>query len=121
MCQSTHGNDKNEYSSPEMRAFINKKQNKIVRKVKKLDKNIKKISIPVILHLTFGLSQYSYKTNTSGQKSRTHEICGEHNASDDRTLDGTSLNNFYITHPRTKNNVIKGTQIKSVFLCNNYI
>jgi len=35
MCQSTHGNDKNEYSSPEMRAFINKKQNKIVRKVKK--------------------------------------------------------------------------------------
>ena len=82
MCQSTHGNDKNEYLSPEMRAFKNKKRNKIVRKIiKKLDKYIKKTSIPVILNLLFGLPQYSYKTNTSGQKSRTHEICWEHNAS----------------------------------------
>jgi len=41
MCQSTHGNDKNEYSSHEKRAFINKKRNKIVRKFeKKLDKHI---------------------------------------------------------------------------------
>ena len=80
MCQSTHGNDKNEYSSHEQRAFINNKRNKIVRKIqKKIDKHIQKISIPVILHLPFGLPQYSYKTNTFGQKSRTHEICWEHN------------------------------------------
>ena len=82
MCQFTHGNDKNEYSSHEKRVFINKKRNKIVRKFeKKLDKHIQKVSINVILHLPFGLPQYSYKTNTSGQKSRTHEICWEHNAS----------------------------------------
>ena len=35
MCQSTHGNDKNEYLSPEMRAFIKKKRNKSVRKNQK--------------------------------------------------------------------------------------
>ena len=41
MCQFTHGNDKNEYSSHEKRVFINKKRNKIVRKFeKKLDKHI---------------------------------------------------------------------------------
>ena len=78
MCQSTHGNDRNEYSSPEMRAFINKKRNKIIRNIQKKTRQTysKKIAIP------FGLPQCSYKTNTSGQKSHTHEICWEHNASD---------------------------------------
>ena len=33
-----------------------------------------------MLHLFFRLPRYSCNTNTSGQKSRNHEICSEHNA-----------------------------------------
>ena len=33
-----------------------------------------------MLHLFFGLRRYSCNTNISGQKSRNHEICSEHNA-----------------------------------------
>ena len=32
-----------------------------------------------MLYLFFGLPRYSCNTNISGQKSRNHEICSEHN------------------------------------------
>jgi len=81
-CQSTHGNDTNEYASHHQRAFVNKKQNKFIKNNKNTRQTYLKIrSIHVILHLLFGLPRYSYKTNTSVKKSRNHEICSEHNTS----------------------------------------
>ena len=79
-CQSTHGNDNNEYACYQHCSFINKKWNKLFRKNrnKHLTNMFKKKKS---IHVLFGLPRHSYKTNTSGQKSRSHEICWEHNPS----------------------------------------